>query len=171
MGDENASEYIIKRKQESFLVIHNKGQMHFCRDILMGHHREKRKILNYCIKAWHTSTTSDILRNQYTYPTMCLLLYRWHRNDHCIKFCGKWTFDSNLKMALPLTQVCLNYICCGNGTDGETFFGVLHAIGEVSLKEVQRRLNIKYELFIFIIVGIITIYIVLIFIFHVFIMV
>ena len=43
MGDEYASEYIIRRKQKCLLEIHNKGRMHFCRDILMGHHREKMK--------------------------------------------------------------------------------------------------------------------------------
>ena len=43
MGDEYASKYIIKRMQKSLLEIHNKGQMHFCSDMLMGHHREKTK--------------------------------------------------------------------------------------------------------------------------------
>ena len=43
MGDEYASKYIIKRMQKSLLEIHNKGWMHFCHDILMGHHREKNK--------------------------------------------------------------------------------------------------------------------------------
>ena len=39
MGDEYASEYIITRMQKSLLEIHNKGQMHFCHDILMRHHK------------------------------------------------------------------------------------------------------------------------------------
>ena len=60
MGDEYASEYIISRKQ-FFLEIHNKGRMHFCRDILMGHQKEKKE--NYHIKESHTSTLYDIFRN------------------------------------------------------------------------------------------------------------
>ena len=44
IGDEYASEYIIRRKQSLFLKTHSKGRMQFCRDILMGHHREKTKI-------------------------------------------------------------------------------------------------------------------------------
>ena len=43
MGDEYVSTYIIKRMQKSLLEIINKGQMHFCRDILMGHQREKKE--------------------------------------------------------------------------------------------------------------------------------
>ena len=42
MGDELASEYIIGRKQLSLTFIHGKGQMHFCRDTLMGQYREKK---------------------------------------------------------------------------------------------------------------------------------
>ena len=76
MGDEYASKYIIKRKQKSLLEIHNKVRMHFCHDILMGHHIEKKlKRLNYRIEEWHTYTPYDILRDQYNYPTVCLLLY------------------------------------------------------------------------------------------------
>ena len=41
MGDEYASEYIIRREKMSLLKIQNKGRMHFCRDILMGNHKEK----------------------------------------------------------------------------------------------------------------------------------
>ena len=44
MGDESASEYIIRRKQTSLSFIHNKGLMQFCRDILMGQDREKHEI-------------------------------------------------------------------------------------------------------------------------------
>ena len=50
---------------------------------------------------------------------------------------------SHLKVALPLTQVCLNYVCCGNDTDEITFVGVFHAIREVSTEVFQRRLNLK----------------------------
>ena len=41
MGDEYALAYIIRRKQRPILGIQNKGQMHFCRDILIEHHKEK----------------------------------------------------------------------------------------------------------------------------------
>ena len=90
MGDEYASEYIIGRKQKSLLGIQNKGRMQFCRDILLVHHKEKNeKILNYRTEEWYTSTPYDIFRNQYTYTTVCLLLYMWHRNNHCITVCGE----------------------------------------------------------------------------------
>ena len=85
----------------------------------------------------------DILRNQSTYQIVCLLLYTYHRNDHCTTVCGKWIFDSNLKLALPLTQVCLNYICCGNGTYENKFIGVLYAIRAVPTEVVGIKLNIK----------------------------
>ena len=39
MGDELASEYIIRRKKMSLSFIHNKGRMKFCRGILMGRYR------------------------------------------------------------------------------------------------------------------------------------
>ena len=123
--------------------IHNKGEMHFCRDIIRGHHRKKRKKTKYSIKEWHTSTPYDILRNESTYPNVCLLLEMWHWTDHCIKVCGKWIFDSNLKVALPLTQVCLNYICCGNDTDENKFIGILHVIRAVPPEVVQIILNMK----------------------------
>ena len=42
MGDELASEYIIRRKQQYISFIHRKGRMQFCRDTLMGKYREKR---------------------------------------------------------------------------------------------------------------------------------
>ena len=102
MGNEYASKYIIKRMQKSLLEIRNKGWMHFCRDIIMGHHREKNeKIPNYHIDEWHTSTPYDILWKKYTYPTVCFLLDTWQRTDHCITVFGKWVFGSNLKMTLP----------------------------------------------------------------------
>ena len=41
MGDELASEYIIRRKQKPLSFIHIKGQKKFCRDNLMGQQREK----------------------------------------------------------------------------------------------------------------------------------
>ena len=43
IGGEYASKYIIKRMQKFLLEIHNEGRMHFCRDILIGHHREQTK--------------------------------------------------------------------------------------------------------------------------------
>ena len=43
MGDEYVSKYIIKLRQISLLEIHNKGRMHFCRDIIVGYHKEKKK--------------------------------------------------------------------------------------------------------------------------------
>ena len=102
---------------------------------------------------------------------MCLLTDTWYWNDHCITLCGKWIFYSNLKVLLPLTQVCLNYICYGNDTDENKFIGVLHAIISVPPEVIQRRLNMKYELSIIIIIRIITICIVVIFFFHISIMV
>ena len=119
--------------------------MHFCRDILMGHHKEKNeKRLNYRIEEWHTSTTYDIFWNQSTYPTVCFLLKTWHRTDYCITVCGKCIFDSNLKVALPLTQDCLNYTCRGNDTDENKFIGVLYEIRAVPPEVLQK--NIRYEI-------------------------
>ena len=63
MGGEYASKYIIRRKQKRLLEIHTKVQMHFCRDILMGHHKEKYKKINYPIEECQTSTPYNILRN------------------------------------------------------------------------------------------------------------
>ena len=118
--------------------------MHFCRDILMGHHRKKnRKKPNYRIEEWHTPTPYDILQNQSTYPNMCLLLDMWHSTGNCITVCGKWIFDSNLKVELPLTHVCLNYIYCGNDTYENKFIGVLHVIRAVPPEVFQIILNIK----------------------------
>ena len=42
MGDELASEYIIRRNQQSLAFINRKGQMKFCRDAIMGQYRKKR---------------------------------------------------------------------------------------------------------------------------------
>ena len=42
MGDELASEYIIRRKQQFLAFIHSKGRMQFCRDTLMGKYRRKK---------------------------------------------------------------------------------------------------------------------------------
>ena len=83
------------------------------------------------------------MRNESTYPNVCLLLDTGYWNDHCIAVCGKWIFDSNLKVALPLTQVFLNYICYGNDTDENKFIGALHAIRAVPPEVVQGRLNMK----------------------------
>ena len=99
--------------------------------------------IHYRIQEWHTFTTYDILHNQYTYPTVCLLLDTAHWADNCITVCGKWIFDSNLKVVLKLTRAWLNYICSGNDTDKIECFAVLHAITEVPLKGVQKRLNMK----------------------------
>ena len=41
IGDEYASEYIIRRMQKLLLGIQNKDRVHFCRDIHMGHQKEK----------------------------------------------------------------------------------------------------------------------------------
>ena len=43
MGDEVASEYIIRRKQLCLTFIHDKGRMQFCHDTLMGKYREKKE--------------------------------------------------------------------------------------------------------------------------------
>ena len=77
---------------------------------------------------------------------MCLLPDTWHWTYHCITFYGKWIFDYNLKLVLPLTEVCLNYICCVNDTDENKLIGVLHAIRSVPNEVVQIRLNMKSEL-------------------------
>ena len=74
---------------------------------------------------------------------MCLLLDMAYRADHCIKVCGKWISDSNLKLALPLTLAWLNYICSGNDTDNIEFFAVLHAIRAVPPEGAPKRLNMK----------------------------
>ena len=74
---------------------------------------------------------------------MSLLLDMWNRTDNCITVCGKWIFDSNLKVALTLTQVCINYICCDNETDENKFVSVLHGIIVVPPEFVQRILNMK----------------------------
>ena len=135
---------MIRRKKKCLLVIHNKVQMHFSRDILMGHHREKyEKIINYSIEEWHTSTPCDIFWNQYNYLTVCLLIDTWQWTDHCISVFGKCIFDSNLKVALTLTQNSLNYIWCDNDTDEDKFIGVLHAIRAVPTEVFQIRLNMK----------------------------
>ena len=76
-------------------------------------------------------------------PTVCLLLDTAHWSDHCITVCGKWIFDSNLKLALPLTRAWLNYICSGNDTDKIEFIDIFHAIRAVPHEGVQRRLNMK----------------------------
>ena len=70
----------------------------------------------------------------------------WHWTDNCITVFGKWIFDSNLKVALPLTQDSLNDICCGNDTDENKFIGILHVIIAVPPEVVQIILNMKSEL-------------------------
>ena len=118
--------------------------MHFFCDIIMGNHKEKNeKRLNCHFEEWHTSTPYDIFWNQYTYPTVCLILDTWHRTDHCIRVSGKWIFDSNFEVEFLITQDCLNDTCRGNDTDEIIFVGVLHAIRSVPTEVVQRRLNMK----------------------------
>ena len=127
-----------------FWKIHNKGQMYFCRDVLLGNHKEiNEKRLNYCIGEWHTSTPHDIFWNQSNYLIVCLLPYTPHRTNCFITVCGKWIFDSNFEVTFPLTEYYLNYICRVNYTAGIIFLGVLHAIRAVPPKVFQRRLNIK----------------------------
>ena len=127
-----------------FWQIHNNVVMHFCRDILIVHNNEKTKIKsNYCIEEWHTSTKYNIFRNQSAYPTVCLLLDTWHRNDHCITGFGKYMFDSNLKVALPLTHGYLNYKCRGHDTDENKFIGFLNAIILVPIEVGKIKFNMK----------------------------
>ena len=55
MGDELASEYIIRRKQLSLTFIHGKGRMKFCRDTLTGQYREKsEQKIHYRIQECNT---------------------------------------------------------------------------------------------------------------------
>ena len=76
-------------RKSLFWKIHNIGRMHFYRDILIGNHKGKNeKRLNYRIEEYHTYTPYDIFWNKSTYPTVCLLLDTWHRNNHCITVCG-----------------------------------------------------------------------------------
>ena len=100
--------------------------------IFLWENTEKNeKKLNYLIEEWHTSTPYDILRNKSTYIIVCLLLDLWHQTYQCITVCGKWIFDSNLKVTLPLTHDSLNYICRGYDTDENKCIGILHAIRAV----------------------------------------
>ena len=136
MADEFASKCIIKRMKNIFwkyiIKVGCTSAVIFSWDIT----EKNEKRLNYRIKEWHTSTPYDILRNQSTYPIVCLLLDTWRRTDHCITVCGKWIFDSNMKVALPLTQNYLNCICCGNDIDDDKFIGVLHEIRAVPTEVV-----------------------------------
>ena len=107
----------------------------------MGINREKKN-KKYIIKFRNgkkNTTTFDILRNHYNYPTVCLILYTAHWTNHCITVCSKWIFDYNLESALPLTNASLNYICSGNDTDEITFVDVLHEIRSVPPVVVQTR--------------------------------
>ena len=100
--------------------------------------------IHHHIQEWNRFTTTyDILQNQSNYPTVCFLLDTAHRADYCITVFGKWIFDSNSKLALPLTCAWLNYICSGNDTDEIIFVGVLHAIRAVPPEGFQKRLNTK----------------------------
>ena len=57
IGDEYASECIIRRKKKRLFETQNKGLMNFCHDILIGQQGKKKKRLNYCIEEWHTYTS------------------------------------------------------------------------------------------------------------------
>ena len=50
---------------------------------------KKRKKIHYDIQEWHTFMTYDILHNQSTYLTVCLLLDTAHWADYCVTVCGK----------------------------------------------------------------------------------
>ena len=105
----------------------------------MEQYREKNEIkIHYHIQEWHKFTTNYILQNQYNYPTVCLLLDTAHQDDNFITVCGKWIFDFNLELAIPLTRAWLDYICSGNDTDDITFVGVLHVIIAVPTEGVQK---------------------------------
>ena len=53
MGDVHASKYNIRRKQPSLEFIHNKGQMQFLRNTLMGINTEKTEPkIHYHIQEW-----------------------------------------------------------------------------------------------------------------------
>ena len=55
----------------------------------------------------------------------------WHRTGHCITGFGKYMFDSNLKVVLPLTHGYLNYTFRGHDTDENKFIDFLNAIRAV----------------------------------------
>ena len=105
MADEFASKCIIKRMKNIFwkfiIKVGCTSAVIFSWDIT---EKKNEKRLNYRIEEWNTSTPYNILRNEYTYTTVYLLLETWNRTDHCITVSGKWIFDSNLKVALPLTH-------------------------------------------------------------------
>ena len=97
--------------------------------LLWNNTEKKNEIkIHYHIQEWNKFTTYEILHNQSNYSTVCLLLDTEHLAYHCITVSGKWIFDSNLELALPLTRAWFNYICSGNDTYEITFVGVLHAI-------------------------------------------
>ena len=111
--------------------------------LLWDNTEKKEQKIHYQIQEWNTCTTTyDILQNYSNYPTVCFLLDMTHQIDHCITVCGKWIFDPNLELELPLTKAWLNYICSGNDTDEITVVGVLHAIRAVPPIFVKRKLNI-----------------------------
>ena len=83
-------------KQKSLLEIQDKGQKHFCSNMLMGHHKEKKK--NYSIIELRNGIHPRqmiYIWNQSTHPTACLLIDTWHQTNHCITGCSKWISDSN----------------------------------------------------------------------------
>ena len=138
---QNMSSGVSKSLFLSFII---KVEYNFAVMFLWDITEKKNEIrIHYSIQECHTFTRYDLLQNLSNYPTVCLLLYTSHRDDHCITVCGKWIFDSNLKVALTLTRAWLNYICSGNDTDEIIFVGVLHAIIEVPPEGFQKRLNMK----------------------------
>ena len=137
MGDEYVSKCINRHKKSLLLKYIIKVVYTSAVISLWAIIDKKPKKPNYCIDEWHTSMLYDILWNESTYPTLCLLIDMWHRNDHCIKVFSKYISDSNLKVALPLTQDYLNYICRGNDTDENKFIGVLNESRAVPLEVVQ----------------------------------
>ena len=124
--------------KDLFLEMHNKGWMHLFRDVLMGHNRKKLLywIMAYIHAIWY------IVESVYL-SKLVFKLDTCHWTDHFITVCGKWISDSNLKVVLPLTQVFLNSICCGNDTDENKFIGILHEIITVPHEVFQWRSNIK----------------------------
>lgn len=137
MGDIYASEYIIQRKDESINCLKGKGRMHFCKDILLGHHKRKHeKKLKYTVEEWKGSPEFDIFCDISPFPTVCRLIDGSFGTGHCVTVCNKWIFDSNFENAFALTRKALNDICMGE------FRGVSHAIRAVPPKVVKMKLSI-----------------------------
>ena len=132
MGDEYASEYIIRHKQtvlwKSIIKARCNSAVIFLWDITEK--KTKKTQLSY----WGMAYIHAIW---YIYESVYL------SNCVFVNVSGEWIFDSNLKVALPLTQYSLNCICHGNDTYENKFIGVLHAIRPFPPEVVQRILNMK----------------------------